>query len=200
MSASPYRHECLVDRLPSYGIWKSRPLRRVDEILFHRNTVADTPTGIAQWYIDRKGWPSAPYHFDIDWLDGAPIVYQTARLRSIVYGAKRHNVSGIHIAFNADYRNRLPHPAMFAAGACLAADLLAWFAFERGQTKGKGSIRVRTHTEAALLIAPKRWLPIKQCPGKCFRADGFREVVSRALHETGHNMPVSTVGNPWWMI
>jgi len=196
----PYRHECLVDGLPSAGVWSERPLRRVDCLLFHRNTVADTPIQIAQWYIKHKRWPSIPYHFGVDWLDGAPIVYQTAALRDIVYGAKRYNERGIHIYFNADYRERLPHPAMFAAGACVAADLLSWFAFERGQTKGKGSIKVQTHTEAALAISPKRWLPVKQCPGKCFRADGFREIVGRALHEINHDMPVTTVGKPWWKI
>jgi len=198
--AFPYRYQNLVGELPKIREWPKRPLRRVSHMLYHRNTVADTPEEIARWYIEHKRWPSCPYHFMIDWVDGAPLVYQTAALRDIVWGVRFYNACGIHIGFNEDYRTVRPREAMLAAGACLASDLLVWFAFERGQTRGRGTIKVQTHTEAALALSPKRWMDVKKCPGKHFDADDFRFRIGRIINGIEHDLPVLTVGEPWWTV
>lgn len=190
MLARPYRHECLIDKLPASEVgWKSRALHRIKFDVLHRCLVGETPEETATFFVEQMGWPANPYHFGVFEDSDGPIVYQNNRLRDLTYGVAGLNARSLHIMIHGDFRKTAPSDALFYGAAALCADLLGF---------GRGTA-IRGHSESTLWL-PKKYQTSKKCPGDAFDLRGFRRVVDRVLQGNEEGLPVLPVGSEWWKL
>jgi hypothetical protein len=125
----------IVDDLPKHDRlqYGSRPLSGIEILTIHHSASLASPTAIATYHVDTKGWPGIGYHFLI-MPDGT--IYQTNKLTTLSYhaGSARapgdENYFSVGICLNGNFTDDPPPQAQLDA-ARLLVDYLQEFLGEK---------------------------------------------------------------------
>lgn len=188
-----YAYDSLVDQLPRIGNWKTRRIARVKRIVIHRCSVSeaskgkltDSPRDTATFFVAAYGWPSHPYHFQVD-LSGQ--VFQTAKLSDLTHGVKFFNATSIHVKVTGNFTREVPTRRQFQAAAGLTADLIGYL---HGAYPGS-RIAVRGHSPETTKLR------FKVCPGKNFNMDQFRRLVERERYGDRAGLEILPTDEDWF--
>ena len=107
--------------------YPNRSLNQIRRIIIQHTAIPPNiwAQRIAEYGVDKKGWPAIRYHY---FITGDGQIQQTNELTTLSSHAGSYSPEAIGIGFAGDFSNAIPTPAQIEAGA----QLIAWLMGQLG--------------------------------------------------------------------